>query len=629
MFHQNAYYFMNAANDEVLLKKYIAGVSSEENIALSAVMNGDGVVMASSVPVLDGRDFRGLFNYPEIKNIASIKVLNEMEALSSDRNYFLSIKKLDFSNHETASDSWVLVSIDLRGLNKKHNILKNILTFGQLVVFLGCLIVVLILINRRVIAPLDDVLETIHGFKDGEVKEFKFKSVEVNSIYDAICKMFSRVKRQESNLVALNTELTQSKVNLESKIQERTKELESAMLIMERERKLAEAANKEKSVFLANMSHEIRTPMNGVLGMAKLLSMTDMTDTQREYTDIIMKSGKTLLSIINDILDFSKMESGKFVLDNREFSIKELVVETLTPFRIIASDHVILEEDIADSIPNLVFGDEVRLQQVLLNLLGNAFKFTEKGRVGLEVRLLGETDKKYIIEFVVGDEGVGIPQEKLKELFEPFTQVDQSITRKYGGTGLGLGICQHLIDLMGGEIHVDSEEGKGSRFVFKIPFAKAISAGEEKEYDIAPEDFITAERKKIGYSKLKVLVAEDNHVNRLVVKGYLEKLGISPEFVENGQEAVDAVCQRNNVYDLILMDCEMPVMDGYTASRKIRQWEQESNQLCPLNIYALSAHALQEHEEKSRESGMDGHVAKPVSLEKIQEILDVISIKTS
>ncbi len=626
IFHQNAYYFINTSSNEELLKKYIEGVSSEDNIALSAVLNREGRVLASSLPSLVGQEGVRLFNHSAVKSVAVVESLSQIEVLSNDRDYFLSIKQLDDVNSEIKNDLWIAVVIDVRGLNKKHNILKSILIFGQLVVFLGCLVVVLNLITKKVITPLDDVLETILGFGDGVIKKFEFKSLEVKSIYDAVCTMYKRVKRQESSLVALNSELTQSKVNLEGKIKERTKELESAMLIMERERKLAEAANKEKSVFLANMSHEIRTPMNGVLGMAKLLSMTEMTGVQKEYTDIIMKSGKTLLSIINDILDFSKMESGKLTLDEHEFEIRALIAETLTPFRIIASNEVNLQEDIDDNVPNLVVGDEVRLQQVLLNLIGNAFKFTEKGCVGLEAKLLDESDAKYTVEFTVKDDGVGIPEEKQKELFEPFTQVDQSITRKYGGTGLGLGICRHLINLMGGEIRVESQEGKGSRFIFNIPFLKGAGENEVKEYDIAPEDSLSNRRKIVAYSKLKVLVAEDNHVNRLVAKGYLEKLGVIPEFVENGQEAVDVVCKQDGVYDLILMDCEMPVMDGYTATEKIRQWEQESNQLCPLSIYALSAHALQEHEERSRKSGMDGHIAKPVSLEKLQDILEVVAI---
>ena len=500
----------------------------------------------------------------------------------------------------------------------------------------------------------------------------------------------------------------------------------------------AESANRAKSEFLANMSHEIRTPLNGVLGMADLLQRTSLDDTQRSYAKIIQGSGKTLLAVINDILDFSKVEAGKMTLVERAFDLCEAIEETISPFRASSNQSVTLVASIAPETPTNLVGDSVRIQQVIGNLLNNAFKFTDRGTVRLRVEPLVVKEHSVQLRVAVRDTGIGIDNASQQLLFRPFSQINDS-GRRHQGTGLGLIICQRLVQMMQGEISVESSPGKGSTFSFSIwlqrnlkslikpnpvdltgkkllavddsgeylqiigeqarslgmqvtvsdrstaaieqarfvlpdvitidldmpkvdGFALDRQLAETPQLAAVPRILLTAtstppemyELAKTGFAAVhikptsatqlhailcdalmgdqrnrelrgktasptpvyqgkNVLVAEDNVVNRQVIVAMLKLLGITAEIAQDGAEAIARATDIKSRFDAILMDCEMPNIDGYEATRTIRQYERSVGKT-PVPIIALTAHALLEYQLRSRDAGMDDHINKPLNL---------------
>lgn len=435
-----------------------------------------------------------------------------------------------------------------------------------------------------------------------------------------------RVKERTEKLIKINDQLLKEIQNRE----QTERELAAA-------RDQAIEASRLKSEFLANVSHEIRTPLNGMLGMLSILSESGLRDELDDYVRTAYRSGGILLNLINDLLDFSKVEAGKIELEHIPYDLHAIVKDLQQLFyEQTANKGLDLDKSIDDEIPQVIAGDPWRLRQILINLIGNAVKFTEKGTVRLAVKLEHAGAAHYALRFEICDTGVGIAKEDLSRIFESFTQADGSTTRRFGGTGLGLTISKKLVELMGGKIGVESELGKGSTFWFSIPQGKVSQAQKQALFDNArgqlhrpaqvavlgrnsQEIKSSAESASIGERQLRVLLVEDDAVNQKVATKMLQKMQCDVDIRGNGALAIDAV--KSEPYDLIFMDCFMPEVDGFEAARLIRAFEEQNPQRKRTPIIAMTANVRKQDQDRCYAAGMDDFVAKPVSMDALRQVI--------
>ncbi|MEI6415660.1 MAG: ATP-binding protein, partial [Pseudomonadota bacterium] len=435
----------------------------------------------------------------------------------------------------------------------------------------------------------------------GEASHFEFMSNGPHDLFFQSC--FVPIRQDNgtvSKLMGITQDITERK-------------LAEVHLIDAREQ--AHQANLAKSRFLATMSHEIRTPMNGILGMAQLLQMADLKDSERQsYARVILNAGRTLLTLLNDILDLSKVEANKVKLEYIALEPGRILDEIQALFEEAARLKSLRLESRWLGPVALYLGDRHRLSQMLSNLVDNAIKFTAKGHIAIEAREVERMGTTATLEFSISDTGIGVSEEARLLLFEPFSQVDSSMTRQYGGTGLGLSIVRGLAHLMGGEVGCESSPGQGSRFWFRIRAEVVVAP--EKRY------LARAQRPKENHTDIpitlsgRILMAEDNPLNSMVIEAFLKRFGVTVLLAKNGQEAFDAATRVDDPVHLILMDLHMPILDGYAVTKRIRQWERDHDQQ-RRPIIALTADAFEEDRQRCLATGMDDFISKPIVFETL------------
>jgi len=454
---------------------------------------------------------------------------------------------------------------------------------------------------------IEDALQRVR--RTGELQQFEYELLNRSQETRHYEARFA--SGEAGNTIAVVRDITERK-RAEMELADLNAELEHALLQAQELAAAAEEASQAKSEFLASMSHEIRTPMNGIIGMTELLLRTPLNEEQLDYLKTLRSSADLLLSILSDILDIAKIEAGKMVLEPVPTDLREVVQDTVKLFMPRAQEkELVLRAEVAKDIPPAVRTDPMRLRQILTNLVNNAIKFTEQGEVVVRAELLGQEEERAWVRLSVEDTGIGIPPERLSAIFEAFTQADSSTTRRYGGTGLGLTICKRLAELMGGRIDVRSEVGKGSTFWVDLPLPVAHAAAEPVHAET-----VSVEKQPLP-TGLRILLVEDNEVNRKVAVRMLQKLGCEVDIATDGRQALDKTAQQR--YDIVFMDVYMPELDGYEATRLIRQREEAtgSHQV----IIAMTANAMEGDRELCLKAGMDDYLSKPFREAELRQMI--------